>query len=101
MKIDTLLSAVFQVLVPGSRKSVMLEPLLSDTEYKITVNPIYPEGEDSAFSESSTGHTRESPFLVLYCHITNDTLINVCIINVLTLTLFPKPLENYSRKYKT
>lgn len=101
MEIDTLLSAVLQVLVPGSSKSVMLEPLLSDTEYKITVNPIYPEGEDSAFSQSSTGHTRESPFLVLYCHITNDTLIkvdsspvtNVCIINVTTLTLFSKSLE--------
>lgn len=54
--------STFQVLVPGSRKSVMLQPLLSDTEYKITVNPIYPEGEDpeGAFSLSSIGRTCES-----------------------------------------
>lgn len=56
----TFLSATPQVLVPGNTKSVILQPLLSETEYKITVSPVYPEGEDSALSQSSTGRTRES-----------------------------------------
>lgn len=62
MKIDTFLFVTLQVLIPGSRKSVLLQPLLSDTEYKITVNPIYPEGEDpeGVYSLSSNGHTCES-----------------------------------------
>lgn len=65
---NTFVPAIPQVLVPGSKKSVTLQPLHSDTEYKITVNPIYPEGEGAAFSQSSTGHTCESllRFLVPY-----------------------------------
>ncbi|KAF5901087.1 collagen alpha-1(XIV) chain isoform X1, partial [Clarias magur] len=45
------------VMVPANRKTVMLQPLLSDTEYKITVHPVYPEGEVSVLSLSSVGHT--------------------------------------------
>lgn len=52
-------SALLQVLVSGNRRSVILQPLLSDTMYKITVTPIYSEGESTALSKTSTGKTRE------------------------------------------
>ncbi|KTG38707.1 hypothetical protein cypCar_00013727, partial [Cyprinus carpio] len=45
------------VLVSGNRRSVILQPLLSDTRYKITVTPIYADGESRALSKASTGKT--------------------------------------------
>jgi len=51
-------SALLQVLVSGN-KSVILQPLLSDTRYKITVTPIYADEESSALSKSSSGKTCE------------------------------------------
>ncbi|XP_067258708.1 collagen alpha-1(XIV) chain isoform X2 [Chanodichthys erythropterus] len=45
------------VLVSGNRRSVILQPLLSDTRYKITVTPIYADEESTALSMSSSGKT--------------------------------------------
>ncbi|XP_043078905.1 collagen alpha-1(XIV) chain-like [Puntigrus tetrazona] len=45
------------VLVSGNRRSVILQPLLSDTRYKITVTPIYADGESAAMSKASIGKT--------------------------------------------
>uniref|UniRef100_A0AAR2LSF0 Collagen, type XIV, alpha 1b n=1 Tax=Pygocentrus nattereri TaxID=42514 RepID=A0AAR2LSF0_PYGNA len=45
------------VLVPGNERTVLLQPLLSDSLYKISVSPVYPDGEDSALSMSSMGRT--------------------------------------------
>uniref|UniRef100_A0A8C0YF80 Collagen type XIV alpha 1 chain n=1 Tax=Cyprinus carpio carpio TaxID=630221 RepID=A0A8C0YF80_CYPCA len=45
------------VLVSGNRRSVILQPLLSDTRYKITVTPFYANGESTALAMASTGKT--------------------------------------------
>ncbi|XP_047455334.1 collagen alpha-1(XIV) chain isoform X2 [Mugil cephalus] len=34
------------VLVPGGQRRAVLEPLLSDTQYKVTVTPVYRDGQD-------------------------------------------------------
>ncbi|KAI4893053.1 hypothetical protein NFI96_005118 [Prochilodus magdalenae] len=46
-----------RVLVPGTARNVLLQPLLSDSQYKITVSPVYPDGEDSTLSLSTMGRT--------------------------------------------
>lgn len=46
-----------QVMVPGSQNHLLLKPLLSDTEYKVTVTPIYDDGE--GVSVSAPGKTCE------------------------------------------
>uniref|UniRef100_A0A8C5MQ23 Collagen type XIV alpha 1 chain n=1 Tax=Leptobrachium leishanense TaxID=445787 RepID=A0A8C5MQ23_9ANUR len=38
--------------VPGRHKEVVLQPLLSDTEYKVTVTPVYSNGEGRSLSAS-------------------------------------------------
>ncbi|XP_063073614.1 collagen alpha-1(XIV) chain, partial [Engraulis encrasicolus] len=43
--------------VPGTQKTVVLQSLLSDTEYRVTITPIYTDGEDSHFALSSRGKT--------------------------------------------
>uniref|UniRef100_A0A0P6JDH5 Collagen alpha-1(XIV) chain n=1 Tax=Heterocephalus glaber TaxID=10181 RepID=A0A0P6JDH5_HETGA len=43
------------VMVPGSQNSVLLKPLLAATEYKVTVTPIYSDGE--GVSVSAPGKT--------------------------------------------
>ncbi|KAK1332010.1 hypothetical protein QTO34_007687 [Cnephaeus nilssonii] len=43
------------VMVPGSQNNLLLKPLLSDTEYKVTVTPIYDDGE--GVSVSAPGKT--------------------------------------------
>ncbi|XP_075405438.1 collagen alpha-1(XIV) chain isoform X2 [Tenrec ecaudatus] len=43
------------VMVPGSQNHLLLRPLLSDTEYKVTVTPIYTDGE--GVSVSAPGRT--------------------------------------------
>ncbi|XP_052003748.1 collagen alpha-1(XIV) chain-like isoform X4 [Xyrauchen texanus] len=45
------------VLVPENRMRVILQPLLSETEYKITVTPIYADGESTLLSMASSGKT--------------------------------------------
>lgn len=50
-----------QVMVPGSQNNLLLKSLLSDTEYKVTVTPIYDDGE--GVSVSAPGKTCESNFL--------------------------------------
>lgn len=50
-----------QVMVPGSQNNLLLKPLLSDTEYKVTVTPIYDDEE--GVSVSAPGKTCESNFL--------------------------------------
>ncbi|XP_041941676.1 collagen alpha-1(XIV) chain isoform X3 [Alosa sapidissima] len=45
------------MLVPGSQRIVTLQPLLSDTEYSVTVIPVYTDGEHSNFALSSRGKT--------------------------------------------
>ncbi|XP_061597427.1 LOW QUALITY PROTEIN: collagen alpha-1(XIV) chain-like [Cololabis saira] len=37
--------------VPTSQSSLVLQPLLSDTEYKVTITPVYPGGEGPATSQ--------------------------------------------------
>lgn len=34
------------MLVPGGQRRAVLEPLLSDTQYKVTVTPVYRDGRD-------------------------------------------------------
>ncbi|XP_031429590.1 collagen alpha-1(XIV) chain isoform X2 [Clupea harengus] len=45
------------ILVPGAQRTVILQPLLSDTEYSVTVTPIYTDGENHFFALSSRGKT--------------------------------------------
>ncbi|KAI9536788.1 hypothetical protein NQZ68_031096 [Dissostichus eleginoides] len=40
--------AEWQRTVPTGQTSLVLQPLLSDTEYKIAITPVYPEGEGPA-----------------------------------------------------
>lgn len=49
-----------QVMVPGRQNTLLLQPLLSDTEYKVTITPIYSDGE--GVSVSAPGKTRECRF---------------------------------------
>ncbi|RXM33453.1 Collagen alpha-1(XIV) chain [Acipenser ruthenus] len=43
------------VMVPGRENTLLLQPLLSDTEYRVTVTPVYADGDGvSAFSEGRT-----------------------------------------------
>lgn len=44
-----------QVMVPGRQNTLLLHPLLSDTEYKVTITPIYADGE--GVSVSAPGKT--------------------------------------------
>ncbi|XP_068425396.1 collagen alpha-1(XIV) chain isoform X1 [Clinocottus analis] len=44
------------VLVPGVQRSAVLLPLLSDTQYKVTVTPVYTDGQDGS-SVSALGAT--------------------------------------------
>ncbi|NP_001400426.1 collagen alpha-1(XIV) chain isoform 6 precursor [Homo sapiens] len=46
------------VMVPGSQNNLLLKPLLPDTEYKVTVTPIYTDGE--GVSVSAPGKTLPS-----------------------------------------
>ncbi|OWK64042.1 Collagen alpha-1(XIV) chain [Lonchura striata] len=43
------------VMVPGRQNTLLLHPLLSDTEYKVTVTPVYSDGE--GVSVSAPGKT--------------------------------------------
>uniref|UniRef100_A0A671VYH0 Collagen type XIV alpha 1 chain n=1 Tax=Sparus aurata TaxID=8175 RepID=A0A671VYH0_SPAAU len=44
------------VLLPGGQRRAVLQPLLSDTQYKVTVTPVYTDGQDgiSAFALGTT-----------------------------------------------
>ncbi|XP_044215534.1 collagen alpha-1(XIV) chain isoform X1 [Thunnus albacares] len=44
------------VLVPGDQRRAVLQPLLSDTQYKVTVTPVYTDGQDG-ISVSALGAT--------------------------------------------
>jgi hypothetical protein len=44
-----------QVMVPGVQNSLLLKALLPDTEYKVTVTPVYTVGE--GVSVSAPGKT--------------------------------------------
>nr|XP_020464152.1 collagen alpha-1(XIV) chain isoform X3 [Monopterus albus] len=44
------------VLVPGGQRRAVLQPLLSDTQYKVTVTPVYTDGDDG-ISVSALGAT--------------------------------------------
>ncbi|KAG7475312.1 collagen alpha-1(XIV) chain isoform X1 [Solea senegalensis] len=44
------------VLVPGSQRRAVLEPLVSDMQYKVTVTPVYRDGQDG-ISVSAMGAT--------------------------------------------
>ncbi len=35
-----------QVLLPGGQRRALLQPLQSDTQYKVTVTPVYADGQD-------------------------------------------------------
>ncbi|XP_013771104.1 collagen alpha-1(XIV) chain [Pundamilia nyererei] len=48
--------------VPTGQNSLVLQPLLSDTEYKVSITPVYPEGDGPA--AAATGRT-------LYLGVTN------------------------------
>ncbi|XP_041104554.1 collagen alpha-1(XIV) chain-like isoform X4 [Polyodon spathula] len=47
--------AVSMVMVPGRANTLLLQPLLSDTEYRVTVTPVYADGD--GVSSSSEGRT--------------------------------------------
>uniref|UniRef100_A0A3B5BAD1 Collagen type XIV alpha 1 chain n=1 Tax=Stegastes partitus TaxID=144197 RepID=A0A3B5BAD1_9TELE len=44
------------MLVPGGQRSAVLEPLLPDTQYKVTVTPMYSDGQDG-ITVSALGST--------------------------------------------
>ncbi|KAG7235269.1 hypothetical protein INR49_002875 [Caranx melampygus] len=44
------------VLIPGGQRRAVLQPLLSDTQYKVTVTPVYMDGQDG-ISVSALGET--------------------------------------------
>lgn len=44
------------VVVPGGQRRAVLQPLLSDTQYKVTVTPVYGDGQDG-ISVSALGAT--------------------------------------------
>ncbi|XP_077382117.1 collagen alpha-1(XIV) chain isoform X2 [Festucalex cinctus] len=48
------------VSLPGSQKRVLLEPLLPDTQYKVTVTPVYSDGDDGV---SASAHGTTLPLL--------------------------------------
>lgn len=56
----TVLCFSLQVMVPGSQNNLLLKNLLSGTEYKVTVTPIYDDGE--GVSVSAPGKTCEWSF---------------------------------------
>lgn len=39
--------------VPTAQNSLVLQPLLSDTEYKVAITPVYPEGDGPTFAHSA------------------------------------------------
>lgn len=51
------LCSCLQIMVPGSQNTLLLKNLLSETEYKVTVTPIYDDGE--GVSVSAPGKTCE------------------------------------------
>lgn len=53
----------FKVMVPGTQNDVLLKTLIPDTEYKVTVTPIYTTGE--GVSVSAPGRTCKSIFASL------------------------------------
>ncbi|KAM7382659.1 hypothetical protein PAMP_002381 [Pampus punctatissimus] len=50
------------VLVPGGQRRAVLQPLLSDTQYKVTITPVYTDGQDG-ISASALGTTFPGPVL--------------------------------------
>lgn len=81
----------FQRTVPSGQTSLVLQPLLSDTEYKVTVIPVYNEGDGPASSQM--GRTRKSQ--VINCYILICTLMKInpvfcfCGSNTTTLIITP------------
>ncbi|XP_055490682.1 collagen alpha-1(XIV) chain isoform X2 [Leucoraja erinacea] len=55
LKGDRAEEGVSMVMVPGRQNDLLLQPLLSDTSYRITVTPIYADGEGSG--RAVTGKT--------------------------------------------
>lgn len=56
LKITINLSAllpVLQMTVPGNQNSVTLQPLLSDSEYRVSLTAIYANGEGPAITRSA------------------------------------------------
>lgn len=51
-------------MVPGGQSSLILQPLLSDTEYKVSITPVYTEGDGAVASQQ--GRTRKSQMLYLF-----------------------------------
>ncbi|XP_062856462.1 collagen alpha-1(XIV) chain [Trichomycterus rosablanca] len=41
------------MMVPGNQRSVLVQPLLSDTEYRVSVTPLYSNGEGSTITRSA------------------------------------------------
>ncbi|XP_043544622.1 collagen alpha-1(XIV) chain isoform X1 [Chiloscyllium plagiosum] len=52
LKGDRAEEAVSMVMVPGRQNDLVLQPLLSDTWYKISVTPLYVDGEGTALTVS-------------------------------------------------
>lgn len=48
--------------MPTAQSSLVLQPLLSDTEYKILITPVYPEGDGP--TAMRLGRTRKSVHFV-------------------------------------
>lgn len=61
LSFQTVLTLTFlslQRTVPTGQNSLVLQPLLSDTQYKISITPVYSEGDGPTVSEM--GRTRKS-----------------------------------------
>ncbi|KAK6323760.1 hypothetical protein J4Q44_G00060990 [Coregonus suidteri] len=46
-------------MVPGGQNSLLLQPLLSDTEFKVTVTPVYADGDGTGVSRMGRTYVLE------------------------------------------
>ena len=51
---------VFQTTVAPGQTSLLLQPLLSDTEYRITLTPVYQQGDGPSISRLARTRTERS-----------------------------------------
>uniref|UniRef100_A0A673M076 Collagen alpha-1(XII) chain n=1 Tax=Sinocyclocheilus rhinocerous TaxID=307959 RepID=A0A673M076_9TELE len=78
------------VQVPGSTSSTVLKNLQSDTEYTVTVVPVYAPGEGKRMSENGKTCELMQPFLILALLESNEFPYSSIIYSPVTGTLLPK-----------
>lgn len=62
-----MLACFLQTVVPGNRNNAMLQNLVPDTPYNITVEAVYPEGPGGSLTgPGRTGEIPDIPEISLY-----------------------------------